>query len=43
MKTEYELPALYDLDFDEQLQKALEVIVNYSRYRREIVSYDQAR
>lgn len=42
-KTEYELPALYDLRFDEQLQKALDVIANYNRYRRELVSYDQAR
>lgn len=42
-KHESEMPDLYDFRFDEQLQKAIDVMQNYSRYRREIVSYDSAR
>ncbi len=40
---ESQMPVLYDLAFDEQLRKALDVMGNYSRYRRDLVTYESAR
>ncbi|URA09930.1 S41 family peptidase [Thermospira aquatica] len=42
-KIQEEIPPVYTLEYDNQLQKALEVLDNYSKYQKPIQYYQQAK